>query len=326
MSSLPVVNASKIAAHRSFSDVPFATKVLAKCPIDSSSSASASRPAPRNPSCESSNWYNSFKKIFVDCFKPSCRDIPIPLKNRFLRHRQHRPGMVGDPAHQFRFTAASNCVSGTSRLIIPNSSARSAVTGSPVNTSSSTTFGPTRYGKMVDASGGNTPMVISGCANRAFGVAITKSQTPQARRLRRSPDRSPRRSPACLLRASDERPVKRIQHLEHALRCILPNVNSAAEHLARRIQHKQFHVLAIARAPMPSEISRSIASFKGCAPAGSVSRATPPSTLNLTVLEPVGLPQSFCQIIIQSDLLHPLVLPDTPVEFRQLTQASRNRR
>jgi hypothetical protein len=37
------------------------------------------------------------------------------------------------------------------------------------------TFGPTRYGKIVVASGGNTPIVISGCANRAFGVAITRS-------------------------------------------------------------------------------------------------------------------------------------------------------
>src|SRR6267143_1855910 len=58
---------------------------------------------------------------------------------------------------------------------MPSSSARSAVTGSPVRTSSSAILGPTRKGRIVDASGGKMPMLISGWANRAFGVAITRS-------------------------------------------------------------------------------------------------------------------------------------------------------
>ena len=58
---------------------------------------------------------------------------------------------------------------------MPSSKARSAVTGSPVRTSSRAILGPTRKGRIVDASGGKMPMLISGWAKRAFGVAITRS-------------------------------------------------------------------------------------------------------------------------------------------------------
>jgi hypothetical protein len=38
----------------------------------------------RKPSCESSNRYNSFRKIFMEFFNPSFSDIPIPLRIAFF--------------------------------------------------------------------------------------------------------------------------------------------------------------------------------------------------------------------------------------------------
>jgi hypothetical protein len=38
----------------------------------------------RSPSCESSSRYNSFRKIFMEFFKPSFSDIPIPPRIAFL--------------------------------------------------------------------------------------------------------------------------------------------------------------------------------------------------------------------------------------------------
>ena len=58
---------------------------------------------------------------------------------------------------------------------MPSSRARSADTGSPVRIISRAVFGPTRKGRIVEASGGKTPMVISGWAKRALGVAMTRS-------------------------------------------------------------------------------------------------------------------------------------------------------
>lgn len=38
----------------------------------------------RKPSCESSNRYNSFRKIFMEFFRPSFSDIPIPPRIAFF--------------------------------------------------------------------------------------------------------------------------------------------------------------------------------------------------------------------------------------------------
>ncbi len=110
----------------------------------------------------------------MDCFRPSFSESPIPLRIAFFAIVSTGPEWAVIRAIK-SFTVFSSCASGTNLFMSPISNARSAVTGSPVRTSSKAVFGPTRYGKIVEASGGKTPIEISGCANLALGVAITKS-------------------------------------------------------------------------------------------------------------------------------------------------------
>src|SRR5215469_10371144 len=106
--------------------------------------------------------------MFIEFFRPSRRESPIPPRMAFLA--MVRTGPEWPVIREMRsFTVASSCASGTRRFTMPSSSARSAETGSPSRTSSRATFGPTRNGRIVEASGGKTPMVISGWAKRAFG-------------------------------------------------------------------------------------------------------------------------------------------------------------
>ena len=89
-----------------------------------------------SPSCESSRRYSSFRKIFMECFNPSFSDIPMPPRIARLAIVSTGPEWLVIRMIRSE-TAACSCISGTTRLISPNSSARSAVTGSPVSTSSS---------------------------------------------------------------------------------------------------------------------------------------------------------------------------------------------
>src|SRR2546425_4702434 len=106
--------------------------------------------------------------MFIECLRPSRSDMPIPPRMAFLDMVNTGPEWPEIRALS-SWTVASSLASGTSRLMIPNSSARSAEMGSPVRTSSSAIFGPTRNGRIVEARGGNIPIVISGWAKRAFG-------------------------------------------------------------------------------------------------------------------------------------------------------------
>jgi hypothetical protein len=81
---------------------------------------------------------------------------------------------------------------------------------------------------MVEARGGNIPMVISGSANRARGVATTNGRAvhDHEHRLR-------------CVHHGDTCGMKRVQHQKCARARVLAHIHARAKHLADRVQNDQ---------------------------------------------------------------------------------------
>src|SRR5262249_1635832 len=132
----------------------------------------------------------------------------------------------------------------TSQFTRPKSRARSADMVSPIITNSMASLGPSTFGRIVAASGGNAPNLISGCAKRARGVAITRS--PRAASSDPPPNAGPFTTTKSALRSlhnAAKAATKSLQKSNPPPLLILADLDSAAKTLSRRIEHDQFYVV-----------------------------------------------------------------------------------
>jgi len=122
----------------------------------------------------------------------------------------------------------------------------SAVTGSPVSQARARFGSDEKRQKLVDASGGKMPILISGCANRALGVAII--QIHRNGQLRAAADCRPVHDADDGLADFQHTPEgrgKSVEHLKHPLRSVFAE-SIPPQTLASGIQDDQLDVVALA--------------------------------------------------------------------------------